>query len=271
MASGERRPTAGWAPRWPGWPAASAVLGGVLLLYYVLPLVTLVAAQRPAALAAALSEPGVAAAAAHSLLTATATTVLATAFGLPLAHWLARTDARARPLVEAAVTLPLVLPPTVAGVVVLSLVGPGTPPAAAAGVLGVELTRSLVGVVLAQTFVASPFVVITARAAFADVDPRLVEAARTQGATTWRILLRVTLPLAWPGILAGITLTFARALGEFGATLMLSYYPRTLPVAVWVAFLERGLSSAYPIAVLLLVLSLLALAVIGGLGRQPWE
>jgi molybdate/tungstate transport system permease protein len=252
------------------WRTVAAVLGGALALYYLVPILSLVLARPPGAVVAELGSPRVVEAAATSLFGALVATAIATAFGLPLAYWLARTDSRLRVPVLAVVVLPLVLPPIVAGMVLLTVVGPSTPLGRAATSLGVPLTGSLAGVVLAQTFVASPFVVVTARSAIGDVDRQLEAAARTLGADRTGTLRRVTLPLAWPGILAGVVLAFARALGEFGATLTLSYYPRTLPVEIWVAFSTQGLDRAFPVAVVLLGVSLAALAAVFVLGRNPW-
>ena len=124
-------------------------------------------------------------------------------------------------------------------------------------------------VVLAQTFVASPFVVVTAKAAFEGVDPALEYASRSLGKGRLTTVRRVTLPLAWPGILAGVTLAFARAMGEFGATIMLAYYPRTMPVQIWVSFTTLGLDEAFPVAAVLVVLSVVTLAVLNALGSNP--
>jgi len=195
--------------------------------------------------------------------------VIATAFGVPLAYWLARGEGRVTTLATAVVALPLVLPPVVSGMVLLTVVGPSTPVGAAAGSLGISLTRSLAGVVLAQTFVASPFVVVTTKATIEGVDPGLESASRSLGKGRLETLRRVTLPLAWPGVLAGITLTFARALGEFGATIMLAYYPRTMPVQIWVSFTTLGLENAFPVAVLLVGIAVASLVVMNALGTNP--
>jgi ABC-type sulfate transport system permease component len=152
------------------WLSVAFVLGAVLLCYYLLPLLALVASQPPGAVLARLDDPEVLAAARTSLLGASASTVIATVFGLPLAYWLARTDGRLPTVVTAVVVLPLVLPPVVSGMVLLTVVGPNTLLGGAAGASGFPLTRSLAGVVLAQTFVASPFVVVTAKAAIESVD-----------------------------------------------------------------------------------------------------
>ncbi|ESP90104.1 molybdate ABC transporter permease subunit [Candidatus Halobonum tyrrellensis] len=252
------------------WGSVALALGGVLLLYYLAPVVSLFLAVPPGDVLTRLSDPTVVDAATTSLLSASATTVVSTAFGLPLAYWLARTEGLRARLVLAVVVLPLVLPPTVGGIVLLTVFGPGAPVGAAADAAGVPLTRSFAGVVLAQTFVASPFVVVTAKAAFEGVDRRLEHASRSLGKSRWATARRVTLPLAGPGILAGVTLAFARAMGEFGATMMVAYYPRTMPVQIWVAFQALGLDSAYPVAILLVVVAVGALAVLDVVASNPW-
>ncbi|WP_152039421.1 ABC transporter permease [Salinigranum salinum] len=251
------------------WLSVAFLLGAVLLCYYVVPLVSLVVTQPPGAVAARLATPEVRAAAWTSVLGATASTLIATVFGLPLAYWLARTDGRITTFVTALVVLPLVLPPIVSGMVLLTVVGPNTLVGSAAAASGLSLTRSLAGVVLAQTFVASPFVVVTAKAAIEGVDRHLEYASRSLGKHRFTTFRRVTLPLAWPGVLAGITLAFARAMGEFGATIMLAYYPRTMPVQIWVSFTTLGLDEAFPIAVVLVGVAVATLVVLNALGSTP--
>jgi molybdate/tungstate transport system permease protein len=247
------------------------LLGSLLVVLYVVPVLSLLVARPPTAVAAQLTTPRVVGAAATSLGTAAASTAVATVLGLPLAYWLARTDGPLATVVGGAVALPLVLPPVVGGMVLLSVVGPGSPLGQVADAAGIRVTRSLAGVVLAQTFVASPFVVVAARAAFAGVDTRLEETARSLGAGRLTTLVWVTLPLAWPGVVGGMTLAFARALGEFGATLVLAYYPRTLPVEVWVAFTTEGVDAAFPVAVVLVVVAVATLSALHLLGAAPIE
>jgi len=253
------------------WLSATLVLGGLLLLYYLAPLASLFLAAPPGAVAASLTESTVVNAMTTSVLAATLSTLVGTVFGLPLAYWLARADTRWTGVVLAVVVLPLVLPPTVGGVVLLTVVGPNTFLGASAAAVGVPLTRSLAGVVIAQTFVASPFVVVTAKAAFEGVDRTLEHASRSLGKGRMTTLRNVTVPLAAPGILAGVTLAFARAMGEFGATMMLAYYPRTMPVQIWVSFVSLGLDAAYPIAIILVVVSALALIVLHTVASNPWQ
>ena len=253
------------------WLTVALVLGGVLCLYYLAPLVSLFLSVPSTALLDALGDPAVVSAASTSLVSASVSTALATVFGLPLAYWLARSEARWKNAVLAIVVLPLVLPPTVSGLVLLTVIGPNAPIGAFAVATGMPLTRSLAGIVLAQTFVASPFVVVTGKAAFEGVDPTLEHASRSLGKGRWTTARRVTLPLAAPGILAGVTLVFARAMGEFGATVMVAYYPQTMPIEVWDAFLEGGLDGAYPVAIVLVVVSIAALVVLNTVASNPWE
>jgi molybdate/tungstate transport system permease protein len=253
------------------WLSVALVLGGLLVVYYLAPLVALFVSASPGQVAGRLADASVRSAATTSVLSASVTTVVATAFGLPLAYWLARARTQWTAAILAIVVLPLVLPPTVGGVVLLTVVGPNTLIGGTAAAAGLPLTRSFAGVVLAQTFVASPFVVVTAKAAFESVDRTLEHASRSLGKSRWTTARRVTLPLAAPGILAGVTLAFARSLGEFGATMMMSYYPRTMPVEIWVSFVSQGLEYAYPVAILLVVIAVGALLVLHTVASNPWE
>ncbi len=244
-------------PRIAGGLAVPALLGAVLLAYFVVPVAAFLFRSRRVDVLAGLADPAVRDAIATSLLTAPVSTAIATVFGVPLAYVLSRASFRGKRLVEALVLLPLVVPPIVGGVMLLTIVGRYTPIGAAAAALGVPLTGSAAGVVLAQTFVAAPFLVVTARAGFDGVDQRLEEASRTLGYGRLRTIRLVSLPLARNAIAAGMVLTFVRAIGEFGATMMVAYTPRTMPTRIRVAFIARGIDAVVPIA-----LALVAIAVI---------
>ncbi|RZH67519.1 ABC transporter permease [Natrinema altunense] len=241
----------------PSGLAVPALLGALLLAYFVVPFAVFLLRMRDVAVVAGLADPAVRDAIVTSLLTAPISTAIATVLGVPLAYVLSRASFRGKRLVEALVLLPLVVPPIVGGVMLLTVVGRYTPIGAAAAAVGLPLTGSRAGVVLAQTFVAAPFLVVTARAGFDGVDPRLEEAARTMGYSRLRTVRLVSLPLARNAIAAGIVLTFVRALGEFGATMMVAYTPRTMPTQIRVSFIARGIDAIVPIA-----LALLAVAVI---------
>ena len=126
-------------------------------------------------------------------------------------------------------------------------------------------------IVAAQTFVASPFLIVAARSAFESVDKELEQAAATLGDWPWVIFRRVTLPLTWPAILAGLTLSWVRALGEFGATIVLAYHPYSLPVLAWVRFSGSGLDSTLPLVLLLFVVAAIGLALSQLLARSAWH
>ena len=253
------------------WLSITFVLGAVLLCYYLLPLVSLVVSQPPDVVLRRITQPDVISATTTSVVSASTSALVATVFGLPLAYWLARADGQIKTVVTALVVLPLVLPPIVSGMVLLTIVGPETLLGRLAAANGLPLTRSVAGVVLAQTFVSSPFVVVTAKAAFESVDRSLEYASRSLGKSRFTTFRRVTLPLAWPGILAGVTLAFARSIGEFGATIMLAYYPRTMPVQIWVSFTTLGLDNAFPAAVVLVGIAVATLVVLNALGQNPLE
>lgn len=252
------------------WQQVAAAMGALLLLYYLLPLVALFIAEPPGRLLETIGSPRVQSAAVTSLGAAAGSTLLATLLGVPLAYWLARRDDRLGTAVTALVLFPLVLPPIVSGVLLLVVLGPASPLGATLATVGVRIPGTIAGTILAQTFVASPFVVVTGRAAFRGIDPDLERASLSLGQSHGQTLRRVVLPLAWPGIFAGIVLAFARSMGEFGATLMVAYYPQTLPVEIWDAFRALGLEAAVPVAVVLVVVAVIALLSVTAVGRLAW-
>ena len=249
------------------------LVGASLVLVALLGLPTAVLlwrAVQPEAIQTLLA-PAAAEALRLSLLTTGLSMGLTVLLGTPLAYLLARYRFRGRRLLDALVDLPVVLPPVVAGVALLLVFGRNGVIGGPLDDLGVPLAFTTAAVVLAQTFVASPFVVITAKAAFERVDPALEYASQSLGKSRLTTVRRVTLPIAWPGILAGITLAFARAIGEFGATIMLAYYPRTMPVQIWVSFTTLGLDNAFPVAVVLVGIAIVTLVVLNTLGSNPFE
>lgn len=199
-----------------------------------------------------------------ALLLSLQVTALATAIilvvGVGLALLLARIRFPGRTLVELLVTLPLVLPPSVVGYYLLLALGRGSP---LKEWLGIDILFTWWAAALASAVVGMPLMVQAARAAIASVDPTLEQAARTLGSTEWEVLWRITLPLARRGILAGLLLGAARALGEFGATLMVAGNipgrTQTLPIAIYDAVQNRDYAAANQMVALLTLLSLLGL------------
>lgn len=241
------------------WRAAGYALGGGLLAFLVLPVVALFVTGSPTEWLAGLRHPITAPALLLSVVTTAISLGVLVVFGTPLAWWLGRSEARVARVVETVVQLPIVVPPAVAGLALLlafgrrGLLGP-----LLEGV-GIDIAFSTIAVVLAQVFVAAPFYIQAATAAFAGIDENLLVVARTLGARPAAVLFRVALPLARRGLIAGGALAWARALGEFGATLMfagnLSGRTQTLPLAVYTA-LESDLRAAQALAVILVVIAL---------------
>jgi molybdate transport system permease protein len=211
-----------------------------------------------------LTDPGILAALRLSLETATLATAASLVLGVPLAWVLARTELPGRRLLRALVTVPLVLPPVVGGVALLLVFGRrGLLGAWLDTHFGITLPFTTAGVVVAEAFVAMPFLVISVEGALRGADARYEEAAATLGAGRWTAFRRVTLPLVGPGVAAGAVLCWARALGEFGATITFAgNFPgrtQTMPLAVYLA-LEQDLDAAIVLSLVLLVVSVVVLA-----------
>jgi molybdate transport system permease protein len=209
-----------------------------------------------------------------SLQTAAVATLLTFGLGLAAAYWMSSYRGRARNLVDGLFLLPLVLPPTVIGFFLLLLFGRNSTVGQALESLGITIAFSWPATVIAATVVAFPMMYRASLGALEQVMPTLLQAARTLGASEWMVFRRVTLPLAWPGILAGTVLAFARALGEFGATLMLAGNipgrTQTIPVAIFFAAEGGEMNRALGWVLLIVAVSLVAIAGLGYWSRyQP--
>ncbi len=201
--------------------------------------------------------PGLVQAGLVSVASATLATGLVVLCGIPLGFLLARAPGRSMSLLGLVVQLPLALPPLASGVLLLFLLGYASP---LGRLTGGALTDSFAGIVLAEAFVAAPFLVIAARSAFAGVDPVLEDVAATLGHRPGAVFRRVSLALASHGIWAGVLLTWLRAFGEFGATVMVAYHPYSLPVYTYVAFGSEGLPAMLPIVLPTMVIAALVMA-----------
>jgi molybdate transport system permease protein len=257
--SNERRP--------PLLVLAAAAVGVAL---FALPLVGLLQRTAWSSLAQDLADPASTSALRLSLTSSLMATLLALLLGLPLAWLLARARLPGRAAVRALVLLPMVLPPVVGGVALLSAFSRRSPLGGwLYDAFGIQLTFSTAGVVLAQTFVAMPFFVITVEAALRQSDERYEHVAATLGARPATVLRRVTLPAIAPAVGAGAVLAWARALGEFGATITfagnIEGRTRTLPLAVYLA-LESNPEAAIALSLVLLAVSFLVLVAL----RDRW-
>ena len=246
------------------------LLGSLLLAFVLIPLLVLAGTPSLSGLIDAARMPDVRDSILLSLEAAFLSAILTALFGVPLAYVLARTRFVGRGIISAIVDLPLAVPHTVAGIALLMVFGRqgilGEPLQA---LVGLKFWGTLAGVVVAMMFVSAPYTVNAARVGFEGVDLQLEKIARTLGLGPWRTFLKITLPLARRGIFTGMMLTFARSISEFGAVVILVYYPKTAPVEIYELFLRFNLQQAVAAAVLLLAVSLGLFILFRFVARNP--
>ncbi|WP_461143159.1 ABC transporter permease [Salinifilum aidingensis] len=261
MAAAGRRTPRGGPASVPGvlWPPAALALALIAL-----PVAGLLTRVSPAELPELLLSASAVDALRLSLLTAAASTALSVVLGVPLAVVLARSRLRGMRVLRAVVLLPLVLPPVVGGLALLYLLGRTGPLGGLLDAAGVQLPYSTAAVVLAQTFVAMPFLVVGLEGALRTAGGRYERVAATLGAGPWPAFHRVTLPLLLPALGSSLVLTFARALGEFGATITfagsLQGSTRTLPLAIYTEA-QTDVDAAVAMSLLLVVVALVVIVV----------
>jgi len=230
----------------------------VVTLYLFLPIVALFFRTTPDLVLESLQTPEVVSALRLSLITSVISLAIVLAVGTPFAYIHARNQYPGRVLVDTLIDLPLVLPPAVAGVALLVLYGRAGFIGHSLGTFGISIAFTTVAVIMAQVFVASPFYLRQAKSLFEQLDPSYEQTARTLGASPVRIFAQITLPLTAGGLVSGAVMTFGRALGEFGATIMfagnLPGVTQTMPLAVYVG-MEGDLTAGLTISILLVVIS----------------
>lgn len=241
------------------------LLSAPLLLFLLLPLAALLSRTSLESIQTSLADSTVTQAISLSFTTTLTSLVLTLVFGTPVAYVLASRHGRAEKLIDTLVDLPTVLPPAVAGIALLIAFG-------RMGLVGFWLNETFkisiaftqTAVILAQLFVASPFYIKAATIALSHVDVDLKQAAALDGASAWQIFTHITVPLAWPGLVSGTVMSWARALGEFGATILfagnLPGTTQTMPLAIYLGF-ESDLSIAITLSVILMICSFTALLV----------
>ena len=267
--------TAVAAPRRRGlwFPAVAFLALAVTLTFLTLPIVAIFLDTGPGALLSSLGEESAREALLLSLKTTSIALALILVVGTPAAYLLASRSFRGRALLITLIELPLVLPPAVAGIALLAAVGPAGILGGAVEAAGIRLTLATAGVVVALTFVAAPFYLRQAIAAFGAVDRTLLDASRTLGASEARTFARVLIPTAMPGLASGAALALGRSLGEFGATLMFAGsfqgITQTVPLAIYDRF-ATDFDAALALSAVLVCVSaaiLLAVKLVGGAPR----
>jgi molybdate transport system permease protein len=253
----------------PGWIFIIPSLGLIMLLG--LPLLALVWRAVGKDFFTYALSPTAISALKLSLLTSTATVLVAIATGTPLAYILARWKFRGKTALELLIDLPLVLPPSVAGLALLIAFGRTGVFGVWLNAIGITLPFTTAAVVMAQTFVSAPLFVGAAHEGFAAIDEQIEEAAIMDGANEWQVFRFVMFPLAGRAFLAGVILTWARALGEFGATILfagnLEGKTQTMPLAIYLGF-ESSLGIAIALSVMLMVVSIILLGLMRRLERR---
>jgi molybdate/tungstate transport system permease protein len=241
-----------------GFNVIIVVLSAITLAYIVFPLTTILTFLEPVNLLESLTRPQVWDAFILSLFTSTISTSALSLFGIPLAYFLARySDFRGKFILRVIVIFPLVLPPLASGALLLGIFSPTSLLIQALPELG--FTQSILGIIIAQTYVASPFMILASQAAFESVDKSYENVARVLGKNNFQTFFRVSLPLAKFGILVGVMMSWVRAVGELGATMMLAYNPHTISVQIFEDNAIGGLRQAVPGIILVIVLPFIAI------------
>jgi molybdate/tungstate transport system permease protein len=246
-----------------------ALLGSLLLLLVVAPLLGLFVATTLGELTQAAADREVTGSIRLTLLAALAATVVCSVCGVPLAYLLARRDFPGKAVLLALIDIPIIIPHSAAGIAVLTVVGRHALLGGLAERLGLSFVGSALGIATAMAFVSLPFLVNAAREGFAMVPERLERAARTLGATPWRAFVTIALPLAGRSILSGMIMMWARGISEFGAVIIIAYYPMTTPVLIFQRFNDFGLAHARSASVLLVIVCVAIFIVLRLLARRP--
>ncbi len=268
----------GWMPgsRPVGIPRSLYVPAAVGFALLVLPILGLLLRADWPSVPAAITSPEALSALSLSLQTATTATILCVIVGVPLALIIARSTAWVAGVLRALTTLPLVMPPLVGGIALLYLLGRnGLAGAVLESAFGIRIPFTTAAVVIAQSFVALPFLVIAVEGALRTAGTRFETVAATLGAGRWTVFTRITVPLILPGVVSGTVLCFARALGEFGATALFAGnsagITRTMPLAIYTAFNGAGVSqdSAVALSLLLIVVAVVILLLMRSWRAEP--
>jgi molybdate/tungstate transport system permease protein len=240
------------------------LLGLVIFLFIVVPLVKMLlsSVEEPEIFWQTLLDREVAAAIWLTLYTALIATIVGFVFGVPLAYFLARHEFFGKKLVEGLIDVPIVIPHTAAGIALLFVFGRSFAVGRIFDNIGISFVDSTAGIIIAMLFVSVPFLIDSAKEGFRKVDVRLERVARTLGASPWQVFTRISFPLAWQSIVAGKIMMWARGISEFGAVIILAYHPMIAPVLVFERFEAFGLDYARPVAVILIIVSVLVFVVL---------
>jgi len=232
-------------------------IGSVLILFTILTLFNMIFRQivlDPAGLLEAASDPEVIESILLTLYSSLLATLIAIILGTPLAYVLARHDFPGKSVLESIIDVPVIIPHSVAGIALYALFMSRSPVGKAFSSIGIIFEDNLWGIVVAMLFVSTPFYVNAAREGFQSINPRLERVARTLGASQWKAFYQITLPLAIRHLFSGAVMAWARGISEFGAVIMIAFYPMIAPILIFYNFTTHGLKGSQPIAVLLILI-----------------
>lgn len=241
-----------------GFGLTISILLALLVLYISYPLFGLAYIGGSINLVESFTRPETINAFLLSLGTATVSTLILSIFGIPLAYALARFHFRFKFLLRLVVILPLVLPPLASGTMLLVVFGPYS---FLGRIIPIDFTQSVLGIIIAQTYVASPFIILPSQAAFEAVPEKYETMARVLGKKKSEVFFRVTLPLAKTGILVGLLMAWIRSIGELGATLMMAYNPHTISIQIFEDNAIGGIRNSVAGIAWVIILSIIALAI----------
>ncbi len=239
-----------------------ALMGSFAILFVLIPLVTMIISEDPSVLMKTLNDNEVLNSIFISAYCAFTATIIAIIFGVPLAYILARHDFIGKGFIESIVDIPIVIPHTVSGIALLTVYSPNGILGLPFGKIGINFIDAIPGIVVAMLFVSASFMINSAREGFESVDPRLEKVARTLGSGSLRTFFTITMPLSLRSVVVGSIMTWARAISEFGAVIVLAYYPMIAPTLIYNRFLNFGLSSSKPVAVLLILICIVVFVLV---------
>ena len=246
-------------------------LSGVMLLFLVAPLLGLFFSTSVPGLFETFKDNEVTASIGLSLGVSALFTLLAGVFALPLAYIMARKEFPGKAIVQGLIDIPIVLPHSAAGIAVLGFISRDSALGKFADLLGFNLVGSPFAIGVAMAFVSVPFLINAARDGFLAVPERLEQAARSLGASPFKVFRQISLPLAKPSVITGLVMMFARGMSEFGAVVIVAYHPMTTPVLIFDRFNSYGLDYARPVAVLFIIICILVFIALRLQGRKRKE
>jgi molybdate/tungstate transport system permease protein len=246
-------------------------LGGLVLLFIIAPLAGMFLSVDSTQVSDTMSDSEVARSIRLTLWTSMAATLIFALGAIPLAYILARKKFKGRGLLLGIINLPVVIPHSAAGIAILGLISRDSSIGKAASSVGFDLVGNPAAIILAMAFVSVPFLLNSAIDAFKSVPERLEKAALNLGASPARVFFKISLPLAWRGILTGSIMMWARGMSEFGAVVIVAYHPMVTPVLIYERFASFGLRYATPVAVVFVVITLLFFAGMRLLSKQKEE